>query len=315
MRRYSGGHVVAIGVTVMTLCLGGAILALDHLIARQPQYFGLTGTVRLSDAGADQIDVAYWDGPGAEKSVRFVVRDPALFKPGDRFGLLLLSPPGTIYPEEVYGQHVRGYPRPPLLDTTPSEVRSVLLPLAIFLLACWAVRAYFTASATDAPVTRARARHRTPIGDDDAGTENRVLGRHLIELTTWDRDLPSALLQPVLWSPDLERLVDGTIVNIRVGRGPLRRAVIDLPDGGRLWPAGRARGAYGGERVSSTPPESTWPSLLLAVVSLGSGAALAFLLQGALGAIALPTGIAAGVGLGAHFWAWSGGFAGRPPTH
>ncbi len=304
---------MAIGVTVMTLCLGGAILALDHLIDRQPRYFGLAGTVLRSSQDTGQIDVAYRDGGGAEKSVRFVVHDPALFAPGDRFGLLLLTPAGTIHPDEVYGQHVRDQPPPPAIDTTPSEVRHVLLPLGILLLACWAVRAYFTASAADAPVTRARARHRTPIGDEDAGHENRVLSRHLIELDPWDSDLPRTLLQPVLWSPALERLADGAVVDIRLGRGPLRRAVIDLPDGGRLWPAGRARVVHDGPRVSSAPPESTWPSLLLAVVSLGSGAALAFLLKGALGTAALPIGLAAGAGLGAHLWAWSGGFAGRPP--
>nr|WP_062337207.1 hypothetical protein [Herbidospora sakaeratensis] len=315
MGRYSGGHVVAVGVTVMTLCLGGAILALDHLIAREPAYFGISGTVSRIDQDTDQIDVAYRDGQGAQRSVRFAVRDPALFKPGDRFGLLLLTPAGTIYPEEVYGQYVSGHPSPPALEIAPREVRSVLLPVAIFLLACWTVRAYFTASATDAPVIRARARNRTPIGDVAAGMENRLLSRHLVELNTWDTGHPETLLQPVLWSPDLERLVDGTIVRIRLGRGPLRRAVIDLPDGGRLWPAGRARRVHEGERVSAVPPESTWPSLLLAVVSLGSGAVLAFVLKGAFGAMALPVGLAVGVGLGAHLWAWSGGFAGRPPDH
>ncbi len=189
----------------------------------------------------------------------------------------------------------------------------MLLPVAIFLLACWAVRAYFTASATDAPAIRARARNRTPIGDEAAGNGNRLLGRHLVELDTRDTGRHVTLLQPVLWSPDLHRLVDGTVVRIRLGRGPLRRAVIDLPEGGRLWPAGRARQVDGGGRVTAAPPESTWPSLLLTVVSLGSGAALAFVLKGALGPMAIPVGMAVGVGLGAHLWAWSGGFAGRVP--
>ncbi|WP_030454969.1 hypothetical protein [Herbidospora cretacea] len=230
MRRYSGGHVVAIGVTVMTLCFGGAVLALDH---QMPRYFGLSGTVVSSSTGTGQIEVAYRDGQGAERSVRFAVVDPALFIPGDRFGLLLLMPAGTIYPEEPYTQHVRGVPAAPALDTAPRDTRVALLVIGALLLAGWAVRAYFTASATDAPATRARARHRTPFGDEDAGAGNTLLSRHLIQLTPAGPGGPRTPLQPVSWSPDLERLV-GRL------RGPHSHSVAV---GLRVEPSGGVRAA------------------------------------------------------------------------
>ena len=48
-------------------------------------------------------------------------------------------------------------------------------------------------------------------------------------------------LQRVYWDPALDRIRRGEPVTVQVAGGPLRRAVVTLDDGTRLWPAGRLR--------------------------------------------------------------------------
>ncbi|MFG6194372.1 hypothetical protein [Nonomuraea sp. JJY05] len=56
-----------------------------------------------------------------------------------------------------------------------------------------------------------------------------------------------AFVQRVYWHPALDRMPNwadfsrGGEVSVRVGPWPFRRAVVTLPDGTRLWPAGRLR--------------------------------------------------------------------------
>jgi hypothetical protein len=117
--------------------------------------------------------------------------------------------------------------------------------------------------------------------------------------------------QRVMWDPVLDRMPPDLHVQARVrGWGPTRRAVIDLPNGTRIWPAGRLRHREPWfttltrrEHEESKPPR---PQLVFILLAVFAGLQLS-----ADGLDAGLVGISANVGIAVTgvilWWAWTGG--------
>jgi len=124
---------------------------------------------------------------------------------------------------------------------------AVSLGLALYLYALlvigWSVRSVLgRRAARAAPETR----HLLPL----LGLSNNVRSTYVLladpslpppapEALSYERG--RAELQRIMWDPAVERIRPGDEVSVRTCGWPGRRAVVDLADGTRLWPAGTLR--------------------------------------------------------------------------
>ncbi|NUT40360.1 MAG: hypothetical protein HOV86_10245 [Thermoactinospora sp.] len=117
--------------------------------------------------------------------------------------------------------------------------------------------------------------------------------------------------QRVMWAPAFAEIPNDTVLTAHVGGPrPFRRAVVELPDGTRLAPAGKLRrrmyvGYVIKPYVLRRPSGFPLPHYLYVVIPAGLGVLGAFRLEGDLMAAAVLPLLLFGSMI--HLWGWYGG--------
>ncbi|GAA4066967.1 hypothetical protein [Nonomuraea soli] len=186
------------------------------------------------------------------------------------------------------------------------DAESGMLWLGIILLilvpGAWLVRGLLHRAAGSAPPSEWRVSVR--IGVNQAA---RVPFLEMVPVG----EPESSRWQRVMWAPAFAEIPPGTVLTARVGGPrPFRRAVVELPDGTRLAPAGKLRRRmYTGFAIEPyvlrRPKGFPLPHHLYVVIPAGLCVVSAFLLEGdLLAATILPLLL---FGYLIHLWGWYGG--------
>jgi hypothetical protein len=126
-------------------------------------------------------------------------------------------------------------------------------------------------------------------------------------------------VQRMYWDPAVDRMRANAWVKVRMGTGLMRRAVVILPDGTRLWPAGslRSRFPWRWDKEGRRRPATVrfrLPRPVLVLMGVVGGAGPLWLPGGPSAACAMAAVMWAGVFFA---WGWIGGepvYATRSPN-
>jgi hypothetical protein len=311
VRRHRVWPMVAVGIGVMLTGLSIAIAlqlsTVRSVQAVQARRVNAPGTVVRAGLSPDHkgLRVRWQDPAGRAHVARFVLVDrDDYWREGTAFTV-------RYDPEAVDGKVVAG---PGYADDVEEGgggsvgdyvVLGILVGFAVVCALAWPVRGLLTWLTLRAPATTALA---TPYRCVRA----RQLSHVVVQLTfpqappggraTWT--------QRVLWAPAFDDLAPGGAVTVRVSRLRPRRAVIELPGGGHLWPAGGLRRGFLFDRTEHRPPgvsRRPVPGPRAFALLLLLPALLELKVRAHWPDLVVFT--AATYGLLAHLWIWTGGVA------
>lgn len=335
----AGVSIAAVLIPCLLVAATAGILAYRYQRAERGatvQAEAVVERARLGEYG-EGIQVRWTDQHGNPHTQRFEVVDPAVYPQGSAYGVRY-DPrhPGRAFPADTDGTYL------PTDNTSLALLGACLL--APLLLAPWGVRLV--------AIRRSLARPGMPY------QAMALIGRHkkaarltrpFVALIPTELPLPQwgyevgvvelpegSRLQGVMWHPALDALEPGTRVLVHARPTQRLGAVVVLPDGTRLWPAGRLRRSVpvwwrlpprpafvwrqqsgsrgpGTVMVASKPRAGLWRALKVVVGRVGAiagpaiGAATLRTAGAGAGVIvllAVPAGMAA---LTAYLWGLLGG--------
>ena len=282
------------------------VLAGNEAKARRTETLGVIARTGLPD---DAVEVGWRDRNGKTHRSIFVLSYPEQWRVGDRFDVRYdpEHPDRQVYPAREFV----GYTFDEGLGEDKALVELVVTAafLVLFLL-MWLGRG----------VLNLRAARSGVIVEWEARP---VLASH--RLRWWSRLLllvpdsgwEDARWQRIMWDPSFAQMSGSTMVRAHITAGRPGRAVVELPDGTRLWPAGRLRKREyrnwdldpedldpedldpepSGERLFALP------NVVYHILVAAAGGVLLSLV----GKIGVLTGVGVAVGGFVHLWGWYGG--------
>jgi hypothetical protein len=248
--RHPARRIVVLSVGGLTLGMLVAIVVsavpvLQYYEADSRAVAEASGVVTRAGLGddKDEGEVAWRDAAGAPHLARSTFYHPDQWPAGEPFAVRYdpAKPGGQVFPARGFDGYVE--------SSVSGDVALLVAVTLIYLLmlAGWLVRgllawaaasgtvSYWLALPLDGVSQRAHSPTLALVPKAMAETgdpEGQGYGVVLPEGSRWQR---------VLWDPALDRMQPGEVVTARIGSGWARRAVVELPDGTRIWPAGRLR--------------------------------------------------------------------------
>jgi uncharacterized protein DUF3592 len=232
----------AVGIVMALLAL--TIPILEERAADARAVIEVDGVITRTGLGEgdDVAEVTWRDRAGASHTSRFTFGYPEEWPTGTTFPVRYDpdAPSGRIFAAPGFDDYLISR-----LDGLVLGLAGALLVVIVFA-GAWCARGLLTRSARGAPVSSWQA---VPM----IGVSKRAAAA-VIVLVPPERSVnvdplddegmvmpDGARWQRVYWDPALDRIPPGEVVSAQISSRVTRRAVVELSDGTRIWPAGRLR--------------------------------------------------------------------------